>query len=130
MDDPVNLERLWDFEVQYRFYRHEEGGRPNGPPREGWRCDWVYAGDDISKTGMYMIWPVFVNADGETLPTGTLVSDTGTARMWILSHEMRVNVHRNRISVGVKGYFIEGGQKVAEAIVTRVLGLHTNGNGR
>jgi len=48
--------------------------------------------------------------------------------MWILIPEMRAEIHRARIQPGVRGYFMEGGRRVAEAVVTRVIGLHTNPN--
>jgi hypothetical protein len=128
MDDTANAEHLWDFEVQYRFYSPEEGGRPTGQPFLGYRCDWAYEGDDISKTGIYMIWPQFVAEDGGPLLKGASVPVSGTVQMAILSHEMRLNIHRHRIREGVQGYFMEGGRRVAEAVVTRVLGLHTNGD--
>lgn len=116
-----------DFEVHYRFYTVEEGGRRKGPPFQGYRCDWAYEGDDIGKTGIYMIGPEFMDANGVDIPEGIPVSVTGIARMWIVSDELRVSIHRNRIREGVKGYFMEGNHRVAEAVVTRLIGIATNG---
>lgn len=116
-----------DFEVRYRFLGSEEGGRTN-PPFQGYRCDWAYEGDDIALTGIYMIWPEFLTEEGLPLPEGVTVPSFGTVGMWIVNHELRVNIHRNRIKEGVMGYFMEGGRRVAEATVTRVIGLHTNSN--
>jgi hypothetical protein len=116
-----------DFEVRYRILTAEIGGRCTGPPHQNYRCDWAYDGDDISKTGLYMIYPQFLAEDGSVFPEGRPVPVSGLATMWILSHQMRVEVHRERVRVGVRGYMMEGPRRVAEAVVTRVVGLHTNG---
>lgn len=115
-----------DFEVYYRFYSPDEGGRRSGQPFKGYRCDWSYEGDEISETGLYMIWPEFQTEAGLPLGEDVPVPVAGTAAMWILSHDMRIKVHRNRIKEGVRGYFMEGGRRVAEATVSHVLGLHSN----
>ena len=119
-----------DFEVRYRFFTREEGGRISGPPWQHYRCDWAYADDDISAAGIYMIHPEFTAEDGSILPEGIPVPWSGTATMWILVPEMRAEIHRSRIAEGVRGYFMEGSHRVAEAVVTRVIGLHTNPNER
>lgn len=115
-----------DFNVSYRFLSREEGGRVSGPPLQGYRCDFSYEGDDIQKTGIYMIWPEFEDERGKVLPEGARVSARGMARMWIVSEKMRVAIHRSRAQEGVKGYFMEGGRRVAEVIITKVVGLRTN----
>lgn len=46
--------------------------------------------------------------------------------MWVLAPEMRAWVHQHRIREGVQGFFVEGSRRVAEAVVTRVLALHSN----
>jgi hypothetical protein len=113
-----------DFEVHYRFLEAQEGGRSTGPPYQGFRCDWAYDGDDISHTGMYMNWPEFKAENGNLVAVGERGPSSGSADMWILSHEYRERVHRKRIAVGAKGYFMEGSRKVAVAVVSRVIGLH------
>src|SRR2546425_515358 len=119
-----------DFEVSYRFYTHAEGGRHSGPPFQHYRCDWSYEGDDISRTGIYMIFPEFVSEEGGIVPEGIPVPVSGRATMWIVSHEMRLRVHRVRLKDGVEGFFMEGQLRVAEAVVTRILGLRTNSDAR
>jgi hypothetical protein len=74
----------------------------------------------------YMIWPEFLEANGQLLPDGSLAEPEGLAQMCILDDAMRQKVHRSRIQVGVKGYLCEGNQKVAEAEVIRIIGLHSN----
>ena len=115
-----------DFEVRYRFYTAEEGGRRTGPAWQYARSDWAYDGDDVAQTGIYMIWPEFMTEDGVVQPEGSPVPWSGLATTWILVPEMRTRVHRSRIHDGVHGYFMEGGRRTAEAIVTRLLGLHSN----
>ena len=115
-----------DFEVHYRFFTREEGGRTSGPAWQHYRCDWAYAGDDIAQTGIYMIHPEFIAGDGSVLPEGAPVPWSGTATMWVLVPEMRAVLHRARIQPGVRGYFMEGKRRVAEVVVTRIIGLHTN----
>jgi hypothetical protein len=115
-----------DFEVRYRLLAAEEGGRVTCPPRQPYRCDWAYDGDDISQTGIFMIHPEFLSSDGSVLPQGSTVGSTGLATMWILDPAMRAGIHRQRIQSGVRGFFMEGSRRVAEAEVTRVIGLHIN----
>lgn len=112
---------LPDFKVRYRLLL--EGGRQY---YQRIRCDWSYKGDDISDTGVYMIWPEFLALDGSVFPQDTPVPMSGMATMWIVSPEIRCQIHCSRIQLGVKGYFMEGGRRVAEAIVTEVIGLHSN----
>jgi hypothetical protein len=115
-----------DFEVRYRFFSTAEGGRLSGPSQQHYRCDWAYEGDDASETGIFMIWPEFMAEDGSIQPEDSQVPLAGIATMWVLVPEMRADVHRRRIRVGVRGFFMEGSHRVAEATVTRVLALHTN----
>ena len=126
MSQKNNSKRLHDFEVKYRFLSAVEGGRKTGSPFQGYRSDWAYEGDDISKTGIYMIHPEFLDNNGNVLDKDVQVPISGIARMRILSEEMKGIIHRKRIKVGVKGYFMEGGRRVAEAEVTKVVGLKEN----
>ncbi len=126
----MNYEKLRghppDFEVCYRMYSPEEGGRKSGPPWQHYRCDWSYEGDDVQNSGLYMIHPEFLGESGEVLPEGQAVPMSGVASMWVVVPEMRATVHRARIHAGVKGYFMEGPRRVGEAVVTRVIALGTN----
>ncbi|PFH81135.1 hypothetical protein [Bacillus sp. AFS088145] len=115
-----------DFNVHYRFYSHEEGGKQN-LPTQGYRCDFAYQEDDINETGIYMIYPEFEDNDGNVLLDYKIsVNQTGTARMWILSPEMREEIHKHKIKIGTKGYFMEGSSKVGEVEVIRIVGLLSN----
>jgi len=118
--------RVQDFDVRYRFLTPTEGGRSSGPPHQGYRSDWAYDGDYIEQTGTYMIWPEFEDETGKVIPQGQPVPATGHARMWIVVDYMKESVHRRRIAVGVKGYFMEGSKRVAEAEVINIAGLAAN----
>ena len=115
-----------DFEVSYRVLSEAEGGRKSGPPFQGYRPDWAYDGDDIPKTGLFMIWPEFLDSEGKVLPNESQAPVAGKANMWIIVPKMIEQVHGARIKVGTKGFFMEGNRRVAEATVTRIIGLHTN----
>jgi hypothetical protein len=119
------LKREPDFEVSYRFFSEAEGGRKN-PPFQGYRSDWAYEGADISKEGIFMIWPEFLDSEGRVLSENVHAPETGRATMWIVVREMIEKMHGARIKVGTKGFFMEGGRRVAEATVTRIIGLHSN----
>lgn len=112
-----------DFEVRYRFFTPEEDGRFSGPPGQHYRGDWAYADDTEA---LYMIHPEFLSPEGEVLSKGEPVPFEGRATMWILIPERRAEIHRAKIQVGVRGYFMEGPKRVAEAVVTQILGLPTN----
>ena len=116
-----------DFRVKYRFLSENEVGRKS-PPLQGYRCDWLYSEDDPNPVGIWMIWPEFEDEHQKPLLREQIASIQGTARMWILSHECRVEVHRERIKLGTHGYFVEGSRKIAEAEVIEILGLMTNEN--
>jgi hypothetical protein len=115
-----------DFNVTYRFYSVEEGGR-SILPAQGYRCDFSYQGDDIEVTGIYMIHPEFEDNEGNLILDNSIsVNKIGTARMWILIPEMREEAHKHRIKVGTKGYFMEGPRRVGEVEVIKIVGLHSN----
>jgi hypothetical protein len=108
------------FEVRYRYLNEEEGGRKS-PPRQHVRWDFLYEGDDPFKDGISMVWPEFVSEEGLVLPEGE-VPTSGRARMFNVNPE-RHAFHRARVSIGVRGFFMEGSRRVAHCEVTSVLGL-------
>jgi len=115
-----------DFRVSYRFFPAAEGGRKTLPV-QGYRCDFAYAGDDVSQSGIYAIHPEFEDANGEVLPDAeNCVPAEGTARMWVLFPAMRREVHAKRISAGVQGFFMEGPRRVGAVEVIEVNGLLEN----
>ncbi len=112
-----------DFEVAYRFLSYEEGGRKSGPPHQPYRSDWSYEGDDPQGNGIYMIWPIFLDDEGQIVEPNRTVPNEGTAQMFIVNDELRQAFHAKRLDTGVRGYFMEGSKRVAEAVVTKLLAL-------
>lgn len=108
------------FEVRYRFYSQSEGGR-KAPPRQHVRWDFLYAGDQPLVEGISMVWPEFIGPSGEVLPEGE-VPTTGNALMFIVNPD-RWSFHKERVALGVRGFFVEGSKKVAECEVTAVHAL-------
>ena len=112
-----------DFEATIRILRADEGGR-SSRPRNGIRWDLCYASDD-PQDGIWMIWPDFLDANGESrseaeeLP----VDSPLPAKMLVVSDEIREEAHRHEITVGTRFYCHEGGRRVAEGVVTRITGL-------
>lgn len=116
-----------DFKVRYRFYSFEEGGRKS-LPHQGYRSDFWYPFDGHLPTKIYMIHPEFEDDQFNLiLETEKPVPASGTARMWIVTPKMR-EYHKNRITIGIKGYFMEGLRKVAECEVVEIIGLYSNLN--
>ena len=73
-----------------------------------------------------MIYPEFLDSEGHVLSDEFRVPERGLATMWVIVPEMIEQVHGARIKVGTKGFFMEGARRIAEATVTRIIGLHTN----
>lgn len=121
---------LRDFRVKYRFFTPAEGGRMN-PALQGYRSDWVYAEDyeewvaneKLFSLPIYMIHPWAVDEYGLEYSPYEFMPSEGFADMSIFSDQMRL-VHRRRIRVGVKGFFVEGSRRVAEAEVIDILYLN------
>jgi hypothetical protein len=121
---------LRDFRVKYRFFTPAEGGRMN-PALQGYRSDWCYADDyatweaggEKELLQIYMIHPWAVDEYGLEYALYEFMPSEGFADMMIIFDEMR-SVHRKKIKVGVKGYFVEGSRRVAEAEVIDILYLN------
>ena len=115
-----------DFEVQYEILQPSI----TGERRElfpGIRCDFLYEGDNPGEQGMWMIWPEFLDENGNAVTdVSRPVEPNGKAKMWILRPETRTEPHQKRIPVGVKGYFMTGPHKLANVTVTKILALFSN----
>src|SRR5262249_24307456 len=111
-----------DFRVRYMWLPPAADGLVQRP-HQHLRCDFAYAGDDIGKTGVYMIWPEFEDALGRPIPEGAEVPASGTATMWIVSREEFEDYHRERVRPGVRGFFMVGARRIAEVEVIEVLHL-------
>ena len=112
-----------DFEALIRIFSTEEGGRFT-PPFNGIRWDFGYA-DDAPGSTIYMIWPDFFDAAGDSLPTDQPlpIGVEIPARMAVVVDEIRTSYHRERIRVGTYFFCHEGSKRVAAGHVTRITGL-------
>lgn len=122
------MDRLYpipdDFEATIRILTEAEGGRRTSP-FNGIRWDFSYVADNATDQ-LYMIWPDFFSTSGDSLPKDQPLplSTELSARMTIVVDEMREQVHRARIKLGVEFYCHEGPRRVAIGRVIRVTGLH------
>ncbi|MNI77249.1 hypothetical protein D3C73_1335290 [compost metagenome] len=76
---------------------------------------------------MRVIHPEFEDENGDIIINETRsVLESGNARMWIMFPKARAERHIHDIKVGLKGYFMEGPRRVAEAEIIEIIGLFTN----
>lgn len=116
-----NRNRECDFIVQYRFFSSEEGGRKSNPI-QGYRSDFMYSGDENIKQ-LWMIWPEFLDEEENIILDKSIPVPTfGKAKMWILNETLH-ELHKERIKIGLKGFFVEGPHKVAECEVIQIVNL-------
>ena len=114
-----NMKRPCDFIVKYRFFTIDEGGRKTGPPTQGYRSDFMY-NDNPEK--IFMIFPEFINDDNQVILDKSVQSWSGKANMWIINPDF-IDYHKNKIKIGVKGYFMEGFKKTAECEIIELISL-------
>ena len=118
------LKHKVDFRVKYKFYSEAEGGRKS-LPYQGIRFDFWYEHEDAKENSVYIIWPEFEDEKQNVILDNTKsVPESGTARMWIIMDKMR-KYHRDRIKVGIIGFFFEG-KKVGRCEVIEIIGLLEN----
>jgi len=114
--------RPCDFIVKYRFFTTNEGGRKTGPPSQGYRSDFMYKGDNPKTDRIFMIHPEFINDENQVILDKSIRSWTGKANMWILNPNY-IDYHKERIKIGIQGYFMEGAIKTADCEVIELIGL-------
>ena len=119
----IKLGHIADFKVEYRFYSKAEGGRET-IPFQGYRSDFWYEHVGNVTNSIFMIWPEFENEIGEVIIESEILN-AGVARMWVINPQRR-NYHKDKIKLGMTGYFMEASRKVAECKVIEILGLHDN----
>jgi hypothetical protein len=122
----INLGFKPDFKVRYRFYEEIEGGRKT-LPYQGYRSDfWYFHEKHPEPHSIFVIRPEFEDQNGNVIiQSDILVSREGSARMWVVSLPMR-KLHRDKINVALKGYFMEGPYRVAECEVVELVDLTIN----
>jgi len=91
---------------------------------QGYRPDIHY--DDDEADGLYMVWPRFIDDNGKELPEGTVIPQVSGAHFYIVNHDLRRSVHRQRLREGVRFHICEGPRRVAACRVTKILNLHEN----
>lgn len=120
------FKREADFRVSYRYYSFEEGGRWS-PVYQGIRNDFWYKNDGNLKGSLYMIWPEFEDTSGNViLCKSEPIALSGTARMWIANSSL-IQYHKEYLTLGMSGYFQEGGKRTAECTVIELINLDDNG---
>lgn len=107
-----------DFQVTYRLFSAEEGGRKI-PASQGIRWDIRYAEDGGPHN--WMVYPEFIDPDGFVVPNGPF-APVGRANMFILNPDLRTK-HRQLIHPGTRGYFMEGSRRIGVWEVVQILGL-------
>jgi len=121
----IKLNQPADFKVSYRFYTKQEGGK-DFLPFQGYRSDFWYEDTEHSTSQVFMIWPEFEDDNGNIImDTNQPIKSQGIAKMWILMPPMR-SYHKQKIKVGLKGYFMEGSRRVAECTIIQLIGLLHN----
>lgn len=113
------LNRPPDFEVTCSIFTKEESGR-HSLPFQGIRWDFMY---DAKPKTLHMIWPEFLDSEGNVILINTLpVPQYGRAFMWIIDDKMR-HLHKVRIEIGTRSFFMEAIRKVGVCEVVRLIGL-------
>ena len=112
---------LPDFEVTYRIYSAEECGRKT-PAFQGIRWDFMY---EEYPGEAFMIPEILDVKTKQPLISEIPIPEYGVATMWIVAPQLRP-MHRQRLNVGTRGYFIEGNRKVGVCEVTQIIGLLAN----
>lgn len=107
-----------DFKARITFLTEELGGRRT-PAKQGYRTDFLY--EDL-RDG-YIIWPIFPKEDGTPFEDLAEIPMVVGAHMSILSNELRVSVHQQRIKIGLSFLVSEGSHVVARGEVVEILGL-------
>ena len=87
---------------------------------QGYRSDFMF---HESSGKMYMIHPEFLDENENVIVDKEIRQWSGLAKMWIVFDEMR-QYHKERIKVGMKGFFMEGPHKTAECEVIKIVRLN------
>jgi len=113
-----------DFKARVRFLSKEEGGRQRAPVLQGIRCDFQYNDkyEDDPPNQVWMIYPAFLDDAGALLPVRSEIPKQCEATFRILNSDLR-HVHRARLRPGSKFWLVEGSHRIAEGLVTTLLGL-------
>jgi translation elongation factor EF-Tu-like GTPase len=108
-----------EFEADVRFLSREEGGRHSPPIQSLYRPD-VHWDDDSSET-LWMIHPRFLGPDCAELPEGTEVPQVCKAHFYLISTQVRDQLHQQWLHEGAQFHISEGRHRVAAGVVTKIL---------
>ena len=112
-----------DFRVRYEWLPQTEDEHYQRPFQH-MRSDFLYEVDDPTKRdeGAWCIHPEFEAEDGSILDLDADVPQQGTATMWIVFQGIR-GFHRERLSIGSRGFLVFGSAKLAKVEVIELLAL-------
>ena len=106
-----------DFEIEYSWVSEVQR------PFQHMRSDFRYP-ETFNDEGIWMIWPEFIDNDGNVILNFETLPESGRATMWILVREEKyLKMHRERLKVGLVGELVVGSRVLARAKVTKILGL-------
>lgn len=120
--------RDYSFVVKYTIYLIDEVGFGRQMlPIQHYRCDFGYAEEidsypqvngiiKVNGFRLNMIHPEFLDNNGLPLEKGIRADKQGIAAMWVLD-DKQIPYHKEKMTVGTKGYFMEAAHKVGECEV-------------
>ena len=106
-----------DFEIEYLWVSELKG------PIQHMRSDFKYS-EEFNDEGIWMIWPEFIDQNGNVIRNLNVLPKSGKATMWIISREKEyLKIHRERLKIGLIGELVTGARTLATVKVTKILGL-------
>ena len=108
---------------QYHIFMNPEFLREGSAVDDFYNIDVIVGCINKKPNQIFMIWPEFLDDQGKVITTKeSRVPSSGKAQMWIVNQEM-TKYHQGRIYIGLEGFFMEGGTRVAQCQVTEIVGL-------
>ena len=83
------------------------------------RSDFSYAEFDSNELNYFMIWPEFLDSEGEVITDNSIsIPMKGFAKMYVVVPEMVEKIHKYMAKPGVVGYFMVGDKQIARVVIT------------
>lgn len=92
--------------------------------RQGLKLDLMYEADEKQ---IWMVHYALLDSEGNCLPQYTVCEGEVKAYFRVVDSELRLTVHKQRIQPRTRFYVVIGPVKIAEGVVTEVLGLLNEG---